>query len=88
MTEITEQRKTRLALFARDAVVARSDYQVETDAIIARTARLRAERLERDAVIPLPAAPQKKVKAAARPRKTTPKATARLPKASGRLKAV
>ena len=87
MTEITEQRKTRLALFARDAVVARSDYQVETDAIIARTARLRAERLERDAAIPLPA-PQKKVKAAARARKTTPKATARLPKASVRLKAV
>lgn len=86
MTEITEQRKSRLALFARDAVVARSDYQVETDAVIARTARLRAERLERDSVIPLPE-PQKKVKAAPA-RKTSPKATMRQPKASGRLKAV
>jgi hypothetical protein len=87
MTEITEQRKSRLALFARDAVVARSDYQVETDAIIARTARLRAELLERDSVIPLSASP-KKVKAAAPARKTSPKATVRQPKASGRLKAV
>ena len=69
MTEMTEQRKNRLALFARDAVVARSDYQVETDIIVARTARLRAERLERDAVIPLPE-PQKKVRAAPRARKS------------------
>ena len=74
---MTEQRKIRLALFARDAVVARSDYQVETDAVVARTARLRAERLERDAVIPLPA-PRKKVKAASRARKSSPKAIARL----------
>jgi hypothetical protein len=76
MTEMTEQRKNRLALFARDAVVARSDYQVETDAIVARTARLRAERLERDAVIPLPV--PKKTKAASAARKSAPKAAARL----------
>ena len=83
MTEITAERKSRLALFARDAIDARSDYQVETDAVIARTAKLRAERLERLAVIPL-SNPPKKVKASARAPKSTPKAGARLPKASAR----
>jgi hypothetical protein len=87
MIENPEQRKARLALFSRDAKVAVSDYRVETDAVIARTARLRAERLERDSVIQLPA-PHKKAKAAARPRKATPKAAMRQPKPSGRLKVV
>ena len=74
-------------MFSREAKVAMSDYRVETDAVIARTARLRAERLERDAVILLPA-PHKKAKTAARPRKTTQKAAMRQPKLSGRLKVV
>ena len=87
MIETPEQRRARLALFSREAKVAMSDYRVETDAVIARTARLRAERLERDAVILLPA-PHKKAKTAARPRKTTQKAAMRQPKLSGRLKVV
>jgi hypothetical protein len=68
MIESTEQRKSRLALFAQDAVSARFDYRTESDAVIARTARLRAERLARDAVIPL-AAPKKAVRADTRRRK-------------------
>jgi hypothetical protein len=83
MTEITAERKNRLALFARDAVDARSDYQIETDAVIARTARLRAERLERLAVIPL-STPLKKLKAAVAAPKSTPKVSTRLPKAGAR----
>jgi hypothetical protein len=67
MTETTEQRQARLAIFARDAVKARSDYQTEAETVLARTARLRAERLERNAVIPLPAPP--KVRAVSRPGK-------------------
>jgi hypothetical protein len=84
MIENAEQRKSRLAIFAQDAVKARSDYQTEADAVRARTARLRAERLERDAVIPL-GGPKETVRAVARPKKTALKA--RL-KASKRRKAV
>jgi hypothetical protein len=87
MIENSEQRKARRALFSREAQVAMSDYRVETDAVIARTARLRAERLERDSVIQLPA-PHKKAKAASRPRKATPKAPMRQRKPSARLKVV
>jgi hypothetical protein len=68
MIDSTEQRKGRLAIFAQDAVKARSDYQTETEAVIARTARLRAERLARDAVIPF-AMPKKPVRASSRRRK-------------------
>jgi hypothetical protein len=42
-------------MFARDAIQARSDHQRDADAVIDRTARLRAERLQREAAIPLPA---------------------------------
>ena len=55
MTDTFEWRKARLAMFARDAVDARSDHRKDTDAVIDRTAKLRTERLEREAVIPLPA---------------------------------
>jgi hypothetical protein len=79
-----EQRKSRLAVFARDAVKARLDYRFESEAVLARTARLRAERLERDAVIPL-AAPNKTERAVSRPKKGALKA--RL-KASKRRKAI
>ena len=53
MIETAEQRKSRLATFAQDAVKARSDYRTDVEAVVARTARLRAERIERAAVIPL-----------------------------------
>jgi hypothetical protein len=43
--------KCYLALFARDVIAAKSDYQLEAEVVVARTARLRAQRLERDAVI-------------------------------------
>jgi hypothetical protein len=65
MVDSTEQRKSRLAIFAQDAVKARSDYRSESEAVLARTARLRAERLARDAVIPF-AMPKEPVRAARR----------------------
>jgi hypothetical protein len=73
MIETAEQRKSRLAIFAQDAVKARSDYQTDVEAVVARTARLRAERIERNAVIPL-TAPPKTVRAVSRPRKSALKA--------------
>jgi hypothetical protein len=60
MTETIEQRQKRLAFFARDAVKAKSDYQKETEAVAARTAKLRAERLQREASIPAPAEKKRK----------------------------
>ena len=84
MIETAQQRKSRLATFAQDAVKARSDYQTEVEAVVARTARLRAERLERNAIIPL-AAPPKAARVVSRPRKPVLKARI---KASKRLKAV
>jgi hypothetical protein len=74
MIETLEQRKSRLAMFAQDAVEARSDYRTDTAAVLARTARLRAERIARDAVIPLPAEP-KAGTVALRPRKTASKSS-------------
>lgn len=59
MAETPDHTKRRLALFARDAIAAKSDYQLEKDAVVARTERLRAERLAREAVIILPTARQK-----------------------------
>lgn len=84
MIETAQQRKSRLAIFAQDAVQAKSDYQTEVEAVVARTARLRAERIERNAIIPL-AAPPKAARILSRPRKTGLKARM---KASKRLKAV
>lgn len=49
MVETTEQRQERLALFARDKVEAKSDYQLAHEAILQRTAKLRAERLTQEA---------------------------------------
>lgn len=70
MVETAEQRKSRLAMFANDAVKAKSDYQLEADAVLVRTARLRSERLDREAAIPLGAAKKAAVqRAAAKPRK-------------------
>lgn len=83
MVESLEQRKSRLAVFARDAIAAKSDYQLEAEAVVARTARLRAERLEREAVITLPG-PRTNIG-------SRPGVVSRLSKASktgGRLKAV
>jgi uncharacterized protein YeeX (DUF496 family) len=61
MTETMDERNIRLALFARDAIKAKSDYRNDVDDVIARTARLKSERLEREAVIRMPA--PKKVRA-------------------------
>ena len=61
MIETMDERKVRLALFARDAVQAKSDYRNDVDDVIARTARLKSERLEPEAVIQIPA--PKKVRA-------------------------
>jgi hypothetical protein len=84
MTDTPEQRKNRLAIFAADAVEARSEYQIAAAAVVARTARLKAERLARDAVISL-GAPKETVQAALRPKKQALKARM---KASKRKKAV
>ncbi|MGV3635043.1 MAG: hypothetical protein ACO1NY_11905 [Pseudorhodoplanes sp.] len=84
MVESVEQRKSRLAIFAQDRVKAKSDYQTETDNVLARTARLRAERLDREAVISL-AAPKGTLMAASRPKKSALKAKL---KASKRRNAV
>jgi hypothetical protein len=84
MVETAEQRKSRLATFAQDRVKAKSDYQIEADAVIARTARLRAERLDREAVISL-GAPKEMMRAASRPKESALKAKL---KASRRRKAV
>jgi hypothetical protein len=84
MVETTEQRKSRLAIFALDRVKAKSDYQTEAEAVLVRTARLRAERFERDTVILL-AAPKETARAVSRPRKSAMKAKL---KASKRRKAV
>ena len=62
MTETFDWKKERLSIFARDAVQAKSDHRRDTDAVIDRTARLRMERLEREAVIHVPAAPPRKAK--------------------------
>ncbi len=56
-----DERKARLAQFARDAVKARIDYKSDMEAVKDRTVRLRQERLEREAVIRMPA--PKKVRA-------------------------
>jgi hypothetical protein len=53
--ETIEQRKSRLAMFSQEAVKAKSDYQIEAEDVRNRTARLRAERLDREAVIHLAA---------------------------------
>lgn len=68
MTETFDQKKIRLALFARDAVKAKSDYQKDADAVVDRTARLREERLKREAAIPLraPVAKVRKARATVR----------------------
>ena len=50
-----------MALFARDAVMAKIDYKNDIEAVKDRTAKLRLERLEREAVISMPA--PKKVRA-------------------------
>jgi hypothetical protein len=84
MIETSDQRKSRLAISAQEKVKAKSDYQTETNAVLARTAKLRAERLEREAVIPL-SAPKTARRSAARPKKSALKA--RL-KASKRRNAV
>jgi hypothetical protein len=42
-------------MVARDAVHAKSEYQTDSEAVLALTAKLWAEQLERDAVIPLAA---------------------------------
>jgi hypothetical protein len=49
MVETTEQRQIRLALFASEKVEAKSDYRLAHEAVLQRTARLRTERLARDA---------------------------------------
>jgi hypothetical protein len=51
MTETLAQRKARLAIFARDAVVAKTEYEKAFDRTVARTAQLRFERLAREAAI-------------------------------------
>jgi hypothetical protein len=60
MSETPHQRRNRLALFARDTVKAKSDYQKDAESVIKRTARLREERLQRELVIPMgiPKAPK------------------------------
>lgn len=54
MIETYDERKARLALFALDAIEARSDYQSDVAAVKDRTVKLRRERLEREAVIQMP----------------------------------
>lgn len=49
MVETTEQRQIRLALFASERVEAKSDYQLAHEAVLQKTARLRFERLAREA---------------------------------------
>ena len=61
MDETDLPRNGRLAHFARDRVKAKSDCETNVNDVIARTARLKSERLEREAVIPMPA--PKKVRA-------------------------
>lgn len=52
MTDSAQQRKSRLAKFAQDAL---GDVRLSNDAevVLARTARLRAERLGREVITPL-----------------------------------
>jgi hypothetical protein len=47
MTETPEQRKERLALQAIDGAKAAIEYRQKLDAVLRRTAQLRAERLAR-----------------------------------------
>jgi len=58
MIETQKQREFRLAAFARDAVAAKSEYQLAFEHTVARTAKLRAERLAREAS-KAPASPKK-----------------------------
>jgi hypothetical protein len=51
MPETPERRKGRLELFASDAIVAKSDYRLGAEGVLAQTARLNAERLVRDGVV-------------------------------------
>jgi hypothetical protein len=48
MTETPEQRKERLALQAIDGAKAAIEYREKRDAVLRRTAQLRAERLARE----------------------------------------
>ena len=71
--ETAAQRESRIDTFARRTATARTDYQKDFDAVVSRTEKLKAERLERDAVIRVPAsakirksrkAPKRRVKTA------------------------
>jgi hypothetical protein len=87
MIETYDERKARLALFALDAIKARSDYQNDVAAVKDRTVKLRLERLEREAVIQAPAPKKVRARRAAvvreRPASSTAKRSKKLKSSAG-----